>query len=242
MPVFPPSVEYTSKDFDSLRERLIALVRSVFPDWSDFSVASFGNVLLEMYAFVGDIVTYYLDAQARESRLVTATQRKNVIALARMLGLRLQGARAKATIRVSLEAPPTATVTLPVATIVRAQEVTEPIKFQVLAPIVIAAGSSRRFLEAWPSAAITRKMRSAIVIARAKRMFGRARRRKPIGNFSMRCPCGTPMPTCPWSSSTAAFTRASLSTTRRSANRHRDGKRAVGAGPTGCAASSACGT
>ena len=73
MAVLPPSVDYTDKDFDALRVRLMALVQSVFPDWSDFSVASFGNVLLEMYAFVGDVVTFYLDNQARESRLVTAT-------------------------------------------------------------------------------------------------------------------------------------------------------------------------
>ena len=100
MPLLPPSVDYTDKDFDALRERLIALLQSVFPEWSDFAVAGFGNILLEMYAFVGDVITYYLDAQARESRLATATQRKNVIALARMLGFRLQGARAaKATVQ-----------------------------------------------------------------------------------------------------------------------------------------------
>ena len=94
--MLPASVDYTDKDFDALRARLIALTRSVFPDWSDFSVAGFGNQLLEMYAFIGDVLTFYLDNQARESRLVTATQRKNVIALARMLGYKLHGARARA--------------------------------------------------------------------------------------------------------------------------------------------------
>jgi hypothetical protein len=49
---------------------------------------------LEMYAFVGDVMTFYQDNLARESRLVTATQRKNVIALAKMLGYRLHGAQA----------------------------------------------------------------------------------------------------------------------------------------------------
>lgn len=114
MAILPPSVDYTDKDFDALRARLIALVRSVFPDWSDFSVATFGNVLLEMYAFVGDVVTFYLDAQARESRLVTATQRKNVIALARMLGYRLHGARAAtAEVEFTVARTPTADVTIP---------------------------------------------------------------------------------------------------------------------------------
>ncbi len=142
MAVLPDSVDYTDKDFDALRARLIALVKSVFPDWSDFSVASFGNLLIEMYAFVGDVVTYYLDNQARESRLATATQRKNVIALARMLGYRLHGAQAAtAEVRFKLLRPPAADVIIPAGTVVRTQEVTEPVRFQLLAGVVIAAGA-----------------------------------------------------------------------------------------------------
>lgn len=142
MALLPTSPDYTDKDFDALRARLIALVRSVFPDWSDFSVASFGNVLLEMYAFVGDVVTFYLDNQARESRLVTATQRKNVIALARMLGYRLHGAQAAtAEVTFTLARPPTADVVLPAGAAVRTQEVTEPVRFQLLADVLIPAGA-----------------------------------------------------------------------------------------------------
>ncbi len=37
--LLPDPVDYTSKDFDALRARLIALVKSVFPDWTDFLVA-----------------------------------------------------------------------------------------------------------------------------------------------------------------------------------------------------------
>jgi hypothetical protein len=55
----PPNVDCAGKDFDALRERLIALVRSVFLDWSDVSVASFGNALLEMFAFVGHVLGFH---------------------------------------------------------------------------------------------------------------------------------------------------------------------------------------
>jgi len=140
--LLPPSLDMTDKDFDALRVRLIALARSVFPDWSDFAVASFGNVLLELYAFVGDVVGYYLDNQARESRLVTATQRKNVIALARMLGYKLHGARAAtAQIVFSLARVASAEVRIPAGTMVRTREVTEPVRFQLLADVVIPAGT-----------------------------------------------------------------------------------------------------
>jgi hypothetical protein len=140
--VLPTSLDYTDKDFDALRARLIALVKSVFPDWSDFSVASFGNLLIEMYAFVGDVVTFYLHNQARESRLSTATQRKNVIALARMLAYRLHGAQAAtAEVLVKLARPPSADVIIPAGMVVRTQEVTEPVRFQLLADLTIPAGA-----------------------------------------------------------------------------------------------------
>jgi hypothetical protein len=140
--LLPTSLDMTDKDFDALRLRLIALARSVFPDWSDFAVASFGNVLLELYAFVGDVVGYYLDNQARESRLVTATQRKNVIALARMLGYKLHGAQAaNAEVVFSLAQAASANVRIPAGTVVRTREVTEPVRFQLLSDVVIPAGA-----------------------------------------------------------------------------------------------------
>ena len=144
MPLLPDSLDMTDKDFDALRGRLIALVQSVFPDWTDFSVASFGNILLELYAFVGDVITYYLDNQVRESRLVTATQRKNVIALAALLGYRLPGASAAtAEVVFSLVHYAAAAVRIPAGTVVRTREVTDPIRFQLLADVLIAAGATR---------------------------------------------------------------------------------------------------
>lgn len=139
--LLPTNLDLTDHDFDSLRGRLIALVKSVFPDWSDFEVASFGNVLIELFAFVGDVLGFYQDALARESRLSTATQRKNVIALAKMLGYRLHGAgAATAGLEFRLAQPAVARVTIPEATVVRTQEVIEPSRFQLLAPVVFEPG------------------------------------------------------------------------------------------------------
>jgi hypothetical protein len=138
----PESVDYTDKDFDALRARLIALIKSVFPDWTDFDVASFGNLLVELYAYVGDVLTFYQDNLARESRLVTATQRKSVMALAKMLGYRLHGAQAAtAEVWLQLARVPVPSVTIPAGTVLRTQEVTEPVRFQLLAPAVIAAAA-----------------------------------------------------------------------------------------------------
>lgn len=135
--------DYTDKDFDSLRLRLQSLVRSVFPDWTDFNLANFGNILLELYAFVLDVLATYQDNQARESRLLTATQRKNLIALCKLLGFRPAGARA-ATVEESFTVmpPPIANVVLLQGTRVRTASVTEPMVFQLLSDVVIPAGAT----------------------------------------------------------------------------------------------------
>ncbi|HVW29230.1 MAG TPA: hypothetical protein VHC69_27880 [Polyangiaceae bacterium] len=137
------ATDYTDKDFDSLRLRLQNLVRSVFPEWTDFNVASFGNILIELFAFVGDLLAFYQDNQARESRIATATQRKNLIALTKLLGFRPAGARAAtADALFTLGAVPTAPVTLRAGTRVRTASVTDPIVCQLLEDVTIPASAS----------------------------------------------------------------------------------------------------
>lgn len=142
MSILPKNTDYSDRDFESLLRREQNLVRSVFPDWTDFNTASFGNILLELFAFVGENLSFYQDAQARESRIVTATQRKNVIALAKLLGYKLPGARAAtADVVFQLAAAPAADVTIPAGTIVRTQEVTDPVRFQLLHAVTISTGA-----------------------------------------------------------------------------------------------------
>lgn len=142
MSLLPVSTDYTDKDFDSLRLRLQNLVRSVFTDWTDYNVANFGNILLEMFAFVGDVLCYYQDNQARESRIASATQRKNLIALAKLLGFRASTATAAtADLTITLAAPPAGKVTFPAGSKWATPSVTAPVVFQLLASVEIAASA-----------------------------------------------------------------------------------------------------
>lgn len=137
--IVPASLDYTDKDFAAIRLRLQALVRSVFPAWTDFNVAQFANVLLELFAWVGDVLTFYQDNQAREARLVTATQRKNVINLAKMLGYTPSGVQAAQTTEtLTLAAAVAGTVTIPAGTLVLTADITTQIAFQLLADAVFA--------------------------------------------------------------------------------------------------------
>ncbi|GHB52511.1 hypothetical protein GCM10010331_45170 [Streptomyces xanthochromogenes] len=80
------SIDYTSKDFDGFREAMLNHAAQIFPEWTGRSTADFGVTLVEVMAYLGDILSYYQDAAAREAFLSTATRRESILELARMLG------------------------------------------------------------------------------------------------------------------------------------------------------------
>ena len=85
-----PVIDYMARDYDSLLQAMRALVPSKLPEWTDFAnEADFGNVLLELFAHMGDILSYYQDSVANESFLGTAVSRRSVIEHLRLIGYKL---------------------------------------------------------------------------------------------------------------------------------------------------------
>jgi len=85
--VIPSNVSYTSKDFATIKADLIEYTKSYFPDtYKDFNETSPGMMLIELASYVGDVLSYYIDYNYKESLLTTATERKNVLRLAEFLG------------------------------------------------------------------------------------------------------------------------------------------------------------
>jgi hypothetical protein len=70
---------YLNKDFDGFRTDLLAYARIHFKDQNkDFSEASLGGLLLEMGAYVGDVLSFYLDHQFQELDPATAIEPINI--------------------------------------------------------------------------------------------------------------------------------------------------------------------
>ena len=85
------NIKYTNKDFTSLKNTLIEYAKTYFPDsYRDFNETSPGMMLIEMGAYVGDVLSFYLDQQYKEMMLPLAEERKNVINLAKMLGYKVK--------------------------------------------------------------------------------------------------------------------------------------------------------
>ena len=80
-------VKYLNKDFSSLKANLIEFAKVYFPNnYNDFNEASPGMMFIEMAAYVGDVLNYYVDNQFRESLIHSAEEKKNIFKIAQSMG------------------------------------------------------------------------------------------------------------------------------------------------------------
>ena len=80
-------INYLSKDFTSIKSDLIDYVKRHFPsDWRDFNDASGGMALLELMAYVGDVLSFNIDRQVNEAYITRAVETKNIVSLAKNFG------------------------------------------------------------------------------------------------------------------------------------------------------------
>src|SRR4029453_1299742 len=107
-------IDYMARDYSSFLQSMRALIPEKMPQWTDYeSEADFGNVLLQLFAHMGDILSYYQDRVANESFLGTAQERGSVIQHLRLIGYRLStAAPASATLTLTVPATCTDVITI----------------------------------------------------------------------------------------------------------------------------------
>ena len=80
-------IKYLNKDFSQLKSSLVDFAKTYYPNtYKDFSDASTGMMFIEMAAYVGDVLSYYIDYQFKESMLVNSEERQNIIDSSRSIG------------------------------------------------------------------------------------------------------------------------------------------------------------
>lgn len=90
------SFDYSSRDYTTIRSALLDRASRVMPEWTDRDPSDFGMLMVDLWAYMGDVLHYYVDRSASESYLPTATQRESVLALANMLDYRPRSRQAAA--------------------------------------------------------------------------------------------------------------------------------------------------
>ena len=80
-------IKYINRDFSEFRQRLIEFTKTYFPNtYNDFSPSSPGMLFMEQSAYIGDVLSFYLDTQFQENFIQYAQQTNNVFELAYMFG------------------------------------------------------------------------------------------------------------------------------------------------------------
>lgn len=86
-PVQDKDIKYLNRDFTTFKNQLEQFAQVYFPNtFSDFSEAQPGQVFVEMAAYVGDVLSFYLDTQLKEHFLSTAQETENIYEAAYLLG------------------------------------------------------------------------------------------------------------------------------------------------------------
>tara|TARA_Y100001963_G_scaffold143177_1_gene213720 strand:+ start:928 stop:2937 length:2010 start_codon:yes stop_codon:yes gene_type:complete len=84
-------VRYLSRDFQGFRNSLIDYSKTYFPNtYNDFNETSPGMMFIEMAAYVGDVLSFYVDSQFKELLLAYAEERKNVVGIAETFGYKVK--------------------------------------------------------------------------------------------------------------------------------------------------------
>lgn len=100
--------DYTNRDFDSIRSSLVTRASRIVPEWNGRDNSDFANVFVDLWAYMGDVLHYYIDRAAGEAFLQTATQRESILAIANLLDYApasVRSSRATVTVNVNTSPP-----------------------------------------------------------------------------------------------------------------------------------------
>jgi uncharacterized phage protein gp47/JayE len=82
----PTPVDYSARDYDTIKQSLIARIPVHLPEWTNRSENDFGIVLIELFAYQADMLAFYIDRAANESSLQNAIRRETVLSFAGLVG------------------------------------------------------------------------------------------------------------------------------------------------------------
>ena len=104
-----PKINLLSRDFQSIRQDLEVFLQAFYPEvWKDFNVTSPGMALVDINAYVADLLSYITDKKYNENYLDGVSERKSVYRLAKTKGYRPPGFRPGVAVAdITIEVPTT---------------------------------------------------------------------------------------------------------------------------------------
>lgn len=76
--------DFSARDYSTIKQELLLRASTATPDWTDRDPSDFGMLMVDLWAYFGDVLHYYVDLVAQETFIETATQRESVLAYANL--------------------------------------------------------------------------------------------------------------------------------------------------------------
>lgn len=139
-----PYIDYTSRDYEAFRYDMLNLIPFLLPEYTDLSESDAGVMLVELNAYVADILSYYIDRVANEVYLGTATQRQSVINIVKQLSYTLSNSTPSSSLLVfKLIEPAKNEIVIPkgFSASTEGSAYEEPITFETTRDLIIPKGA-----------------------------------------------------------------------------------------------------
>jgi hypothetical protein len=98
-------IDYSLTDFDSYKNALLDYVKAVYPDeFTNFSESDLGVMFVELFAYLGSVISLKADFLANETYLNTVRSTPNLKKLLMLLGVTLKGptaSKAEAVVKIT---------------------------------------------------------------------------------------------------------------------------------------------
>jgi len=140
-----PQIDYTSRDYTAIVNDLTTIAQQFNPTWSASDPTDIGVTLIELFAYLGDLLNYYADRSASEGFLATASQRQSILQLAAMFGYTVT-TNQPAIATISLTNGAGSSVTVPALTQLKSTQVVNgqntDVTFELDSDVTIGASST----------------------------------------------------------------------------------------------------
>lgn len=139
MAINTPGFDFASRDYENIRRDILSRATRVLPEWTDRDPGDFTMLLVDLWAYMGDITHYYIDRAAGEAFIETASQRESVLALANLFDYTPR-TRTAARSTVYISNSSSGSVTIPQGTVLTADGETTDLEFFSTYEITIPPG------------------------------------------------------------------------------------------------------
>ena len=137
-----PPLDYTSRDYASIRNDLVTNIPFYVEEWTDHNASDLGITLLELVAFMGDVLHFYIDRKAENMFLPPSFSRDAVSKLLKLIDYELSSKTpAQVDLAFSVSEPHSEDIVILEKTSCQTvSSTTSPLIFETLAQAILPAG------------------------------------------------------------------------------------------------------